>query len=218
MAKEAKLRVTKSFAGDAQAVAAIKNGGYAILVAHDSAQDNEIVTDFTLCLQPAGQETRQGQTGFSQYDPETDTYTWILNGHPLREYTLTEQNYRLNDEWHSITRYRVTSAAGTPSRWEDYAAGSLVRIVAESYANDLPASAYQTVAFQNVYTKKHILTLFKIDSFTHAPMQGVWFTLSREDAEMVLTRKPGTSEYCNNNDFTKLVADNQVVTDASGHV
>ncbi len=218
VAKEAKLRVTKSFAGDAQAVAAIKNGGYAILVAHDSAQDNEIVTDFTLCLQPAGQETRQGQTGHSQYDPETDTYTWILNGHPLREYTLTEQNYRLNDEWHSITRYRVTSAAGTPSRWEDYAAGSLVRIVAESYANDLPASAYQTVAFQNVYTKKHILTLFKIDSFTHAPMQGVWFTLSREDAEMVLTRKPGTSEYCNNNDFTELVADNQVVTDASGHV
>ena len=192
VAKEANLRVTKTFSGDKTAVEAVKNGGYSILVTHDPEQENGTVTDFELCLQPAGQETRSGQTGYTEYDPSTDTYTWILNGHPLREYTLSERNYLPEGEWHNINRYRVTSAAGTPSRWE--------------------------VAFQNIYTQRHILTLFKIDAFTHAPLQGVEFTLTRTDAVLQLTRKPDTSEYCGNGDFTEVVADNRIVTDASGHM
>ena len=218
VAKEANLRVTKTFSGDKTAVEAVKNGGYSILVTHDPEQENGTVTDFEMCLQPAGQETRSGQTGYTEYDPSTDTYTWILNGHPLREYTLSEQNYLPEGEWHSINRYRVSSAAGTPSRWEAYDAAEKVKVVAESYANDLPTTAYQTVAFQNVYTQKHILTLFKLDAFTHAPLQGVEFILSRDGAALELTRKPGTSEYCGAGDFTEPVADNRVVTDASGHV
>ena len=218
VAKEAKLRVTKTFSGDKTAVEAVKNGGYSILVTHDPEQENGTVTDFELCLQPAGQETRSGQTGYTEYDPSTDTYTWILNGHPLREYTLSERNYLPEGEWHNINRYRVTSAAGTPSRWEAYDAAEKVKVVAESYANDLPTSAYQTVAFQNIYTQRHILTLFKIDAFTHAPLQGVEFTLTRTDAALQLTRKPDTSEYCGNGGFTEVVADNRVTTDADGHV
>ena len=218
VAKEANLRVTKTFSGDKTAVEAVKNGGYSILVTHDPEQENGTVTDFELCLQPAGQETRSGQTGYTEYDPSTDTYTWILNGHPLREYTLSERNYLPEGEWHNINRYRVTSAAGTPSRWEAYDAAEKVKVVAESYANDLPTSAYQTVAFQNIYTQRHILTLFKIDAFTHAPLQGVEFTLTRTDAALQLTRKPDTSEYCGNGDFTEVVADNRVTTDADGHV
>ena len=218
VAKEAKLRVTKTFSGDKTAVEAVKNGGYSILVTHDPEQENGTVTDFELCLQPAGQETRSGQTGYTEYDPSTDTYTWILNGHPLREYTLSERNYLPEGEWHNINRYRVTGAAGTPSRWEAYDAAEKVKVVAESYANDLPTSAYQTVAFQNIYTQRHILTLFKIDAFTHAPLQGVEFTLTRTDAALQLTRKPDTSEYCGNGDFTEVVADNRVTTDADGHV
>ena len=218
VAKEANLRVTKTFSGDKTAVEAVKNGGYSILVTHDPEQENGTVTDFELCLQPAGQETRSGQTGYTEYDPSTDTYTWILNGHPLREYTLSERNYLPEGEWHNINRYRVTSAAGTPSRWEAYDAAEKVKVVAESYANDLPTSAYQTVAFQNIYTQRHILTLFKIDAFTHAPLQGVEFTLTRTDAALQLTRKPDTSEYCGAGDFTEPVADDRIVTDASGHM
>ena len=95
VAKSARVTVKKTFGGDDEAVALIKNGGYKITVAHKEGYTTAV--DYTLCLEPLGQETVAGTTGYKSYDEATQTYLWSLNARQGREYLFREENYLLTD-------------------------------------------------------------------------------------------------------------------------
>ena len=41
---------------------------------------DEETLDYNLSLNAAAEETREGYTGYTDYDPDSGTYTWVLLG------------------------------------------------------------------------------------------------------------------------------------------
>lgn len=221
VAKEASAIFTKTFVGDAGAIAKIKEN-YKISVEHSSMTTNGEDDDYTLCLDPLGQEKTTGETGYSSYDEATDTYTWKLTGRQDRAYNISEKNYLLDDlsGWHSTNRYRITNSAEATDGWKTYQGA--VRIVAKASASDAPDTAKQMVAFENQYVRAGLLTVSKIDAETKHGLKNVAYKITRKDGEeLTIYRKPGTSEYGTGDSavsggYTEAVDNNTVTTDANG--
>ncbi len=72
VAKEGRLVVKKTFSGDKEAIAAVKTNDFYISVEHHSDVDRDEETlDYNLSLNAAAEETREGYTGYTDYDPDT---------------------------------------------------------------------------------------------------------------------------------------------------
>lgn len=229
VAKEGYIQVTKTFSGtgdssveDSDASVNIPDGFY-ISVDHEGS-DGKTVSDYKLTLDSA-EAAGSGETGYTKYDEETGTYTWVLKVRHKQEYTIKEHNYKMDsDEWHNFNRYQITNSDAATGGWVKYTADG-VKITGESYPNDVTAAAYQTVEFQNTYVKSGLLTLSKIDSFSNEGLSGVEFTVSpaKSAAAFSLHKKPGSSEYSSaadaaQNGYTETVQNGSVVTDAVGNV
>ena len=225
VAKEAHLRVEKTFLGDAQAIAQVTapENDYRIIVSHSGTASGAAAEDYELTLRSAAEETRAGCLGYSSFDPETNTYVWLPSGHPNGHYTLRESNYTLAGDWHISSDYKITNSENATDGWQEYE-DSAVTVRAESYPSDMPSSAFQTVAFRNSYVHSGVLTLFKMDSFSSGGLAGVSFTLraAERPAEVLkLYQKPGTAEYSSDvhsEGYTQPVEDGAVTTDANGNV
>ena len=91
-----------------------------------------------------------------------------------------------------------------------------------AYPSDVPDTACQTVAFQNIYVEAGMLTVSKIDSVTGNGLAQVSFRLSSYDgSDLTVYRRPGTSEYSTDvnapaSGYTERVKDNLLTTDANG--
>ena len=221
VAKEAKLRVTKTFLGSDTAIDRVKaqtgDQEYSILIENVSANDAD---DERLTLVPASEETREGCVGYESYDAASNTYTWIAGGRIDSNYALSEQNYLLEDIA-SASYYRISDTAN-PGSWQSYDDDTPVQTAMVSYPADTPQRRYRTVAFQNSYLDTGTLTLRKIDSFTQNGIADVEFQLTGNDGQSgQLRRKPGTSMYTNvfsaNTEYTED-AGSTIVTDANGEV
>ena len=168
VAKAGRLAVTKTFAGDEAAIAAVKET-WTGLVQHIDAETGETVTDFTLALDEADSR-----------DAETDTYTWVLPVRQGREYLVSEEGYTLSGDWQQSAQYAIRGSAAATAGFLDYEGP--VAVTAESYPSDVPDAAVQTVALENLYVQAGLFTLHKIDSGTGNGIAGVQFTLARADA------------------------------------
>lgn len=227
VAKEATLRITKTFAGDKAAIDQVKQGDYNITVEH--TESGATTTDYTLVLTPQGQ-AGTNETGYTSYDETTDTYTWIVMGRQWRTYQVKEHNFTATDTenvtWHNSTRYRLLNTPGMSEEWQPYTDSTGIEVKAEAYATDVPITAYQTVAFENVYVQSGVLTMRKIDMNSGNGLSGVKFKLSLVSGETLsLHRKPGTNQYstevdakANQEGYTEKVPDNTVTTDSNGYV
>lgn len=222
VAKQGRVVVKKTFAGDSDAIAEVTDGDYSIQVSH--AENNADKTDYTLTLNPAEEETTDGMTGYTSFDQRTNTYTWVLNARQGRTYTVREQNYQADTErWNNTSQYMITNSQAETNGWLDYTDEG-VTVTAEAYPSDIPAEACQTVAFQNLYVQSGLLTIHKIDSNTGNGLSGVSFRLSMENGNaLTLYRKPGTSQYSTDSaaqaaGYTQVVSDNAMVTDANGYI
>lgn len=230
VAKAARLVVTKTFTGSADVIAEVKKNFY-IEVEHSAQQrDTTEVEDYKLVLKAAGETTlARDETGYTSYDPKTDTYTWVLEGYQNMQYTVKESGYGIPSgfaEYTHTARYMVRNPnqqTVTPvSGWNSYD-GTGVTVTVASYAKDIPDSAVQTVALENMYVKTGTLTVAKRDSVTGHGIAGVEFELSMneppEGTTFQLYHKPGSSEYSSDNDdeYTKTVTDNIVTTDGNGY-
>ena len=219
VAKEAKLRVTKTFLGSAAAIASVKaqTGGmeYGIRIQNTTTNAEELL----LTLNPAGQEQRTDCVGYDDYDAASNTYTWIVSGRVDSIYALSEQNYLLQDV-PSTSYYRILDMA-KPGDWQNYDADSQLTTAMVSYATDTPKNRYRTVSFRNKYVEAGTLTLRKFDSFTHNGIANVEFLLTADDgvSGQHLHRKPGTSMYTNTStsgsEYTEATG-NRIVTDVNG--
>ena len=221
VAKAGRLVVKKTFTGDRDAIAAVKDGGFYISVEHHSDVDRDEETlDYDLSLRPLAEEDREGFTGYTDYDPDSDTYTWVLLGRQEQTYYVREHNVSPPEGINYTARYAIANSAAQTGGWADYPDGGIPVKVA-SYASDVPDNAVQTVAMQNIYVKAGLLTVAKLDSNTGNGIREVAFRLEHEDGTALsLYKKPGTSEYTTSDreaGYTELVRDNTVRSGPNGY-
>ena len=218
VAKAARLTVTKTFAGDAEAIAEAKKNFY-ITVEHE--EDGTTVRDFTLRLADADSVTAEGEAGYESYDAATDTYVWSVPARKGRTYTVAEHGYMLADDvkWHHSNRVQVKNCPEATG-WMD---GTSATVTADSYPNDVPNLAIQAVTFRNLYVQAGLLTVFKSDLGTGHGLRNVTFRLSRTDGTpMQLWQMPGTNRYSSDTTaeeegYTFLVPYNAATTDQNGY-
>lgn len=117
--KDAKLVVTKRFDGDADAIAAVKNGWFYIGVDTDESKTNGGYQEqYQLNLQPWSESN---PTGYRMIDA-SGQYVWLLEGlQPLESYWVAEHNDTAPDPYASSRSWRVynteqTEISGTDAR------------------------------------------------------------------------------------------------------
>lgn len=218
VAKRTRFFVTKTFAGDAEAIKQVRDK-FLITVSH--TENGSSVTDFTLVPQPAKAITEQGKLGYTRYDAEADTYTWEVPAQQRRDYTIKETGHTLQgDKWRVNNRYLIRNhPQGLSGGYQDYPEESGITITAVAYGNDVPNTAVQTVALQNIYVGIGTLTVKTQDSITGNGLAKVEYKLSRPGgAEVVLYRKPNTTLYSvvQEEGYTEQIADCKIIADASG--
>lgn len=218
VAKRTRFFVTKTFAGDAEAIKQVRVK-FLITVSH--TENGSSVTDFTLVPQPAKAVTEQGKLGYTRYDAEADTYTWEVPAQQRRDYTIKETGHTLQgDKWRVNNRYLIRNhPQGLSGGYQDYPEESGITITAVAYGNDVPNTAVQTVALQNIYVGIGTLTVKTQDSITGNGLAKVEYKLSRPGgAEVVLYRKPNTTLYSvvQEEGYTEQIADCKIIADASG--
>lgn len=218
VAKRTRFFVAKTFAGDAEAIKQVRDK-FLITVSH--TENSSSVTDFTLVPQPAKAVTEQGKLGYTRYDAEADTYTWEVPAQQRRDYTIKETGHTLQgDKWRVNNRYLIRNhPQGLSGGYQDYPEESGITITAAAYGNDVPNTAVQTVALQNIYVGIGTLTVKTQDSITGNGLAKVEYKLSRPGgAEVVLYRKPNTTLYSvvQEEGYTEQIADCKIIADASG--
>lgn len=218
VAKRTRFFVTKTFAGDAEAIKQVRDK-FLITVSH--TENGSSVTDFTLVPQPAKAVTEQGKLDYTRYDAEADTYTWEVPAQQRRDYTIKETGHTLQgDKWRVNNRYLIRNhPQGLSGGYQDYPEESGITITAVAYGNDVPNTAVQTVALQNIYVGIGTLTVKTQDSITGNGLAKVEYKLSRPGgAEVVLYRKPNTTLYSvvQEEGYTEQIADCKIIADASG--
>lgn len=218
VAKRTRFFVTKTFAGDAEAIKQVRDK-FLITVSH--TENGSSVADFTLVPQPAKAVTEQGKLGYTRYDAEADTYTWEVPAQQRRDYTIKETGHTLQgDKWRVNNRYLIRNhPQGLSGGYQDYPEESDITITAVAYGNDVPNTAVQTVALQNIYVGIGTLTVKTQDSITGNGLAKVEYKLSRPGgAEVALYRKPNTTLYSvvQEEGYTEQITDCKIIADASG--
>lgn len=215
VAKRARFIVTKTFAGDAAAIALAKEN-FTITVSHTEGSGS--VTDFTLLPQPAADVNEAGKLGYTDYDAATQTYTWEVPAQQKRSYTITEAGYIPSGNWRVSNSYAIRNAPeGDPTGYQPYPKDGIV-IKAVGYADDVQNIAVQTVALRNVYVGVGTLTVNTQDAITGDNLRDIPYRLTRDGSAVTLYRRPGTTLYSmgNDPDYTETISDGTLTAGANG--
>ena len=216
VAKRARFIVTKTFAGDAAAIALAKKD-FTITVSHTEGSGS--VTDFTLLPQPDADVNEAGKRGYTDYDAATQTYTWKVPAQQKRSYTITEAGHIPSGSWRVSNSYVIRNAPeGGPTDYQLYPEAG-IKITAVGYADDVPPTAVQTVALRNVYVGVGTLTVNTQDAITGNNLRDIPYRLTRADGTAVtLYRRPGTTLYSmeNDPDYTETIPGGTLTAGANG--
>lgn len=216
VAKRTRFFVTKTFAGDAAAIALAKEN-FTITVSHTEGSSS--VTDFTLLPQPAADVNEAGKRGYTDYDAATKTYTWEVPAQQKRAYTLREENYIPSGNWRVSNSYVIrNNPDGGATGYLAYPKDG-VTVTAVGYGDDVPPTAVQTVAFRNIYVGVGTLTVNTQDSVTGNNLRDVPYRLTRDGTAVTLYRRPGTTLYSMEKDdpgYTETISDGTLTAGANG--
>lgn len=216
VAKRSRFIVTKTFAGDAAAIALAKKD-FTITVSHTEGSSS--VTDFTLLPQPDADVNEAGKRGYTDYDAATQTYTWKVPAQQKRSYTITEAGYIPSGNWRVSNSYAIRNAPeGDPTGYQPYPKDGIV-IKAVGYADDVQNIAVQTVALRNVYVGVGTLTVNTQDALTGNNLRDIPYRLTRADGSAVtLYRRPGTTLYSMEEDldYTEKITTGELTAGANG--
>lgn len=215
VAKRTRFFVTKTFAGDAAAIAQAK-GDFSITVSHTEGSGS--VTDFTLLPQPAADVNGTDKLGYTDYDAATETYTWEVPAQQKRSYTITEVGYIPSGDWRVSNSYVIrNNPVGGATGYLPYPAGGVV-ITAVGYGDDVPPTAVQTVALRNVYVGVGTLTVNTQDAITGDNLRDIPYRLTRDGTAVTLYRRPGTTLYSMQNDsgYTETITTGELTAGANG--
>ena len=216
VAKRTRFFVTKTFAGDAAAIAQAK-GDFSITVSHTEGSGS--VTDFTLLPRPKNEVNEAGKLGYTDYDAAAETYTWEVPAQQKRSYTITEAGHTLSGSWRVSNSYAIrNNPDGGATGYLPYPADGIV-ITAVGYGDDVPNIAVQTVALRNVYVGVGTLTVNTQDAITGNNLRDIPYRLTRADGTAVtLYRRPGTTLYSmqNDPDYTETISGGTLTAGANG--
>lgn len=210
VAKTGKLRITKTFAGDAEAIKALKNG-YRI-------QYEFVPFTGEGNLEPPHRGGTLTLNEYTDYDPATNTYTWDVAVDQYRDYRIWEENYKLDDSQVTLTaQYQVQHskfAGQNTTGWQPYQ--DSVTVTGQSQTD----TALQTVSFLNTYTRVGTMTLCKVDALTNGLMANVSFTVAKQDDPGFRLYSLGNGQYTvdGSEQGAVLAPGNQVTTNANGLV
>ena len=233
--KNAKVIIKKTFVGDSEAIALVKNN-YSITVTKSDDENDKR----TLTLNAASSSDGTS-LGYTTYDKDTETYTWVVEGYQGEQYTVKEQNYTAPDitseenssdgtlkkAFTSTSRYSIHNAENHEhdTNGDKPYPEAGVSVTMAAYAADIDEQYYQTVHLTNIYAQAGILTLSKADSVTGHGLGNVQFKLSNQDgSSLELLRRPNTNQYSVKTQqagtlgYMEKVPDNIVQTDANGYV
>lgn len=216
VAKRSRFIVTKTFAGDAAAIALAKKD-FTITVSHTEGSGS--VTDFTLLPQPANEVNEAGKLGYTDYDAATQTYTWEVPAQQKRSYTITEAGHIPSGSWRVSNSYVIrNNPDGGATGYQPYPEAGIV-ITAVGYADDVPNIAVQTVALRNVYVGVGTLTVNTQDAITGDNLRDIPYRLTRDGTAVPLYRRPGTTLYSMEKDdpgYTETISDGTLTAGANG--
>ena len=216
VAKRTRFIVTKTFAGDAAAIALAKEN-FTITVSHTEGSGS--VTDFTLLPQPDADVNEAGKLGYTDYDAATQTYTWEVPAQQKRSYTITEAGYIPSGSWRVSNSYAIrNNPEGGVTDYQSYPAAGIV-ITAVGYGDDVPPTAVQTVALRNVYVGVGTLTVNTQDAITGDNLRDIPYRLTRDGTAVTLYRRPGTTLYSMEKDdpgYTETISDGTLTAGANG--
>lgn len=215
VAKRTRFIVTKTFAGDATAIALAKKD-FTITVSHTEGSSS--VTDFTLLPQPDADVTEAGKLGYTGYDAAAETYTWEVPAQQKRSYTITEAGYIPSGSWRVSNSYAIrNNPDGGATGYLPYPAAGIV-ITAVGYGDDVPPTAVQTVALRNVYVGVGTLTVNTQDAITGDNLRDIPYRLTRDGTAVTLYRRPGTTLYSMENDlgYTETIPNGTLTAGANG--
>ena len=233
--KNAKVIIKKTFVGDSEAIALVKNNYSITVTKSDDPSDTR-----TLTLNAASSSDGTS-LGYTTYDKDTETYTWVVEGYQGEQYTVKEQNYTAPDitseensragtlkkAFTSTSRYSIHNAENHEhdTNGDKPYTDNGVSVTMAAYAADIDEQYYQTVHLTNIYAQAGILTLSKADSVTGHGLGNVQFKLSNQDGSpLELLRRQNTNQYSVKTQqagtlgYTEKVPDNIVQTDANGYV
>lgn len=215
VAKRTRFFVTKTFAGDATAIALAKKD-FTITVSH--TEDSGSVTDFTLVPRPKNEVNEAGKLGYTGYDAAAETYTWEVPAQQKRSYTITEAGHIPSGSWRVSNSYAIrNNPDGGATGYLPYPEAGIV-ITAVGYGDDVPPTAVQTVALRNVYVGVGTLTVNTQDALTGNNLRDIPYRLTRDGSAVTLYRRPGTTLYSMENDpgYTETISDGTLTADANG--
>lgn len=242
VAKPGTLVVQKTFSGDSATVNSVKNNFF-ISVEHDvekhengtNVSTGEHKLDYKLVLTPddgsyGAEDGYEDKIGYTDYDPQTDTYTWVLQGFQGVNYQIIEKNYEKPQTATDITRdstYRLINQRDEADEGGNYdekcvvgkaetEQGVFVRM--RAYNEGTPYSDMQTVILHNGYTKPGVITVEKKDAMTDGHIGNVQFTLSGANGKIPLFQKLNTPEYSTKQDKEVYTSPAEYAkTDEHGH-
>lgn len=216
VAKRTRFFVTKTFAGDAAAIALVKKD-FTITVSHTEGSGS--VTDFTLVPRPKNDVNEAGKLGYTGYDAAAETYTWEVPAQQKRSYTITEAGHIPSGSWRISNSYAIrNNPDGGATGYLPYPEAG-VTVTAVGYGDDVPPTAVQTVALRNVYVGVGMLTVNTQDAITGNNLRGITYRLTRADGSAVtLYRRPGTTLYSMENDpgYTETIPGGTLTAGANG--
>lgn len=182
VSKEGRLKVTKTFAGDAEAIAAVK-------------------ANYSICVTPEADQIGIEHTGGSftlddaVYDESSDTYTWEIPVDQYYRYTVTENDYLYTDE-NTVTTAQYIKRhdnSGYMSSWALYPGQEGVSITGQVF-NEEDVNMH-TVSFLNTYIRPGTVVLRKVDSSTGNPVGGISFQLSDSNGAPLYVANSGNGHY-----------------------
>lgn len=170
--KAGNLEVTKSFAGNKDAIQAIKNGNFYIQATSEYNRSERLTL-----------------SNYDSYNPQTDTYTWIIEDISYGEkWNLEEKNYGT-----AYAEYRIVDASGEQATSGKYT-GTPVQVTGMTYAVDIGAEV-MSVDFTNIYKGYDSLIIKKEDSQTRLPLAGAGFTLIQNGEPLMFSHDPEKNVY-----------------------
>lgn len=210
VAKTGKLRITKTFAGDAEAIEALEED-YQIQYEFVNFGDDDT-------YEPPHPDGTLTLIDYTSYNPATNTYTWEVDVDQYRDYRIWEENYKPGDSQVTLTaQYQVQHskfAGQNTTGWQTYSDSDPVRITGQSQTD----TALQTVSFLNTYTQVGTMTLRKVDALTNGLMANVSFAVAKQGDPSFQLYSLGNGQYTVKPEGAELVVGNRVTTNANGLV
>lgn len=208
--KAGQLTITKTFNGDADAIAAVKqnNNNYSIAVTWDNNDR------YSLNLQPYAEDNTGG---YVNYNKETDTYVWKITLNTSKTYNLKEVNYEYSENnIQTVADYKITNGSHNVVR-TSYSEENGINVIAEAYSVDTDYMSYQTVSLFNTYLHNTTVLLRKVDDSDRA-LAGVGFQLYQDGSNTPLTLYQATdgSYYLSDGDDRTETTD--LTTNALGQI